>query len=306
MPMLTTLRMRLPVWPFQSPLRTRCGEGGHPVEHRVDLGHHVLAVDDDRRALRRAQRHVQHRAVLGDVDPLAAEHGVDARRAARTRSASCTSSAQRLVGDAVLRVVEVDAGRLEREPLAARGIVGEQLAQVASRERGVVRGERLPRGPGRKRRRRGRHGYPSDRVRRCVAGRRLAGGVAARRRVRPQAEAAGEGVGVVAAGGSLRRQLLRLHRVAAAEHDVRRAAARRRAARPRRPRSGAICFLPSRFERAHADVVLERRLAVGQVGELHRHQRCRRRSAPSRGRCRGPGTASCRPGSCPAPASRRR
>ena len=55
------------------------GEVGHPVEHRVDVGHDVLAVDDDRRASRRAQRDVQHGAVLGDVDLLAAEHRVDAR-----------------------------------------------------------------------------------------------------------------------------------------------------------------------------------------------------------------------------------
>ena len=45
MPMLTTLRMRLPVWPFQSPLRTRRAKLGHPVEHRVHLRHDVLAVD---------------------------------------------------------------------------------------------------------------------------------------------------------------------------------------------------------------------------------------------------------------------
>ena len=83
MPMLMTLRMRLPVWPFQAPLRTRSAKSRHLVEHRVDLGHDVLAVDDDRRVARRAQRDVQHRAVLGDVDLLAAEHGVDALAQAR-------------------------------------------------------------------------------------------------------------------------------------------------------------------------------------------------------------------------------
>ena len=55
------------------------GEVGHLVEHGVHLRHDVLAVDDDRRALRRAQRHVQHGPILGDVDLLAAEHGVDPR-----------------------------------------------------------------------------------------------------------------------------------------------------------------------------------------------------------------------------------
>ena len=37
MPMLTTLRIGLPVWPFHSPERTRSAEGAHPVEHLVDL-----------------------------------------------------------------------------------------------------------------------------------------------------------------------------------------------------------------------------------------------------------------------------
>ena len=54
------------------------GEVGHLVEHRVNLGHDVLAVDYDRRAARRAQRDVQHGAVFGDVDLVAAEHRVDA------------------------------------------------------------------------------------------------------------------------------------------------------------------------------------------------------------------------------------
>ena len=62
MPMLTTLRMRLPVWPFHAPLADAVGEVGHPVEHGVDLGHDVLAVDDDRRAPRaRAARRAARR-----------------------------------------------------------------------------------------------------------------------------------------------------------------------------------------------------------------------------------------------------
>ena len=54
------------------------GEGRHRVEHGVDVGHDVLAVDHDRRAARGAQGDVQHGPVLGDVDLVAAEHGVDA------------------------------------------------------------------------------------------------------------------------------------------------------------------------------------------------------------------------------------
>ena len=45
-------------------------------------------------------------------------------------SASCTSSRSVSSVIAVLGVVEVEAGGLDRQPLAALGIVGEQLAQV--------------------------------------------------------------------------------------------------------------------------------------------------------------------------------
>ena len=78
MPMLTTLRTRLPVWPVHAPRADPLGEVGHLVEHRVHLGHDVHAVDLDHRALGRPQRDVEHGAVLGDVDLLAAEHRVDA------------------------------------------------------------------------------------------------------------------------------------------------------------------------------------------------------------------------------------
>ena len=41
------------------------GERGHPIEHLVNLRHDVVAIDDDRLAARRAQRHMQHRALFG-------------------------------------------------------------------------------------------------------------------------------------------------------------------------------------------------------------------------------------------------
>ena len=59
------------------------GKGGHLVEHGVYLRHDVLAIENDLFALRCAQRHVQDGAILGDVDPLAAEHGVAPRGQAR-------------------------------------------------------------------------------------------------------------------------------------------------------------------------------------------------------------------------------
>ena len=143
MPMLMTLRMRLPVWPFQSPLRTRSGEVGHLVEHGVDLGHDVLAIDDDGCSSRRAQRHVQDGAVLGDVDLLAAEHGVDPRAQAGFLR-QLQEQLEGFVGDAILRVVEEDAHRLGRHPLAAPWVIREELPQMQSPDLLVVGLERLP------------------------------------------------------------------------------------------------------------------------------------------------------------------
>ena len=129
MPMLTTLRIGFPVKPVQTPLRTRVGEVGHAVEHRVDAGHDVLAVHQDARPPGRAQGHVEHRALLGHVDLLAREHGVDARPQAG-RLGQREQEPQGLVGDAVLRVVEVEGDRLEREPLAPLRVLREERPQM--------------------------------------------------------------------------------------------------------------------------------------------------------------------------------
>ena len=110
MPMLMTFLIRLPVCPFQAPLADLVGEAGHPVEHGVDLGHDVFAVDDDRLALRGAQGHVQDGAIFGDVDLLAAKHGVDPRSQARFLG-QLNEQLQRLVRDAVLGVVQEEARR---------------------------------------------------------------------------------------------------------------------------------------------------------------------------------------------------
>ena len=76
MPMLTTFLIGRPGRPLPLAGADGVGEGAHPVEHLVHLGDDVDPVDDERAAARHPQRHVQHRAVLGDVDPLAGEHRV--------------------------------------------------------------------------------------------------------------------------------------------------------------------------------------------------------------------------------------
>ena len=49
-------------------------ELAHPVEHHVHLLDHVDPVDKERAIARHSQRHVKDRALLGHVDPIAAEH----------------------------------------------------------------------------------------------------------------------------------------------------------------------------------------------------------------------------------------
>ena len=110
----------------------------------MDLGDDVDAVDDERRALGHPQRDVQHGPVLGDIDLVAAEHGV-AMALEIALASEVDEQAHRLVGDPVLRVVEVQPGRLGGHPLTAFGIVGEQLAEVHVADLGVVARQRRPR-----------------------------------------------------------------------------------------------------------------------------------------------------------------
>jgi len=103
-------------------------EGRHPVEHLVHAGHHVRPVEDDRLGPRGPQRHVQHRAILGGVDPRAREHRVDpVAEPARLREPH--EQRQRAVGEPLLGVVREQAAGLEGEPLGAVVVRREEFPQ---------------------------------------------------------------------------------------------------------------------------------------------------------------------------------
>ena len=99
------------------------GEGGHLVEHRVDAGNDILAIDKDGFSFGRAQGDVQHGALLGDVDLVPAKHGVDALPQAGLLG-KLEQKLAGFLGDAVLGVVEEKAGRLDGKAGCALGIVG--------------------------------------------------------------------------------------------------------------------------------------------------------------------------------------
>jgi hypothetical protein len=100
---------------------------GHLVEHGVNLRHDVLAVDDDGCAFWRTQRHVQDGAVFRDVDFLASKHRVDPP-AQSGLFGEVDKQLERLVVDAIFRVIQIDAGSLRGHPLAARRVVREQAS----------------------------------------------------------------------------------------------------------------------------------------------------------------------------------
>src|SRR5262249_24645764 len=119
------------------------GKAGHLVEHAVDLWHDVLAVNDDDSPSRRAEGHVQNRAVFCDIDLLAAEHGID----------PCTQTGffrqfqkelEGFVGEAILRIIQVETCRLSRHALSACRIICEELAQMQAAHLLVVCLEGLP------------------------------------------------------------------------------------------------------------------------------------------------------------------
>ena len=89
----------------------------------VDVGHDILAVHGDDGVAGRAQSDMKHGPLLGDVDLLALEHRVDALAQAGLVG-ELQQEAQRLVGDTVLRVIEVKAGSKGGQPFAALGIIG--------------------------------------------------------------------------------------------------------------------------------------------------------------------------------------
>ena len=103
-------------------------------------------VAERRRAARRAQRGMEHRAPLGRVDRRAGEHRVALRLdAAFARQVG--EEAQRRRVDEVLRQVGEDLGRVERQRVEPARIARERLAQVeVAAVRLEVAGERGPGG----------------------------------------------------------------------------------------------------------------------------------------------------------------
>ena len=82
--------------------------------------------------------------ILRDVDLLPAEHGLNALTQAALLG-KIDEEADRLVGDAILRVVEVKAGAFGGQALAPVGIIGEERPQMHIADLPVMLLQGLPR-----------------------------------------------------------------------------------------------------------------------------------------------------------------
>ena len=128
--------------PDVTPVAERVRERRHLLQHPVHVRDDIDAVDDETRPRRHAQRDVQHGAVLGDVDVLAAEHGVDPRPQPAGLG-EVEQQFQRLRVDPVLGVVEIPTRGLDVHPVAER-LGREQFAHGAPTHRLGVLPQRVP------------------------------------------------------------------------------------------------------------------------------------------------------------------
>ena len=109
----------------------------------MDLGHHILTINGHGCASRRTQCDVQDGPVFREVDFFAPEHGVDPRAQAGFLR-QLQEELEGFVGNAILRVVEVDPDSLGRHPLAASEIVREELPEVQVPDFPIVGIEAIP------------------------------------------------------------------------------------------------------------------------------------------------------------------
>ena len=118
------------------------GKRPHVVEHGVNFRHDIHAINKDRLVARRAQRDVQHRAILRDVDLFTGEHRIPTRRES-ARFGQVHQQPYGLVRDAILRVIEIDSQVFNRHRRAALRVFGEQVTQVSAFDLLIMRCERL-------------------------------------------------------------------------------------------------------------------------------------------------------------------
>jgi hypothetical protein len=95
----------------------------------MDFRHYILSINDNGFISRRTQGNVQDCALLGDVDFLPVEHGIDSCPQARLFR-QLKEQLERLIVDSVLGVIQVKTNGLDRQTLTALRVVRKKLPQM--------------------------------------------------------------------------------------------------------------------------------------------------------------------------------
>ena len=115
----------------------------HLGEHRLDLRHHILAIDLHRAAGAVTQGDMQHRTIFGEIDVLTGEHlfppSLDIRLTRQIEQ-----QGQGLLRHPVLGVVQQQIILAHRKLGETGRIAGEQLTQGLGRDFGMVALQRAP------------------------------------------------------------------------------------------------------------------------------------------------------------------
>ncbi len=111
----------------------------------MDVADDVAAVHEQRPLPRHPQGDVQDRTILGDVDPLAGEHRPGSLGHAGF-AGELHQQGERLVGEAILRVVEPQPLGFGDQALTPVRVGGEEVAQMRLADLGVMTLQLSPRG----------------------------------------------------------------------------------------------------------------------------------------------------------------
>ncbi len=117
----------------------------HPFEHHGDFALDIHPLHHQLWARRRAQRHMQNRAPLGEIDALAAAHGI-AHRFQIGLARQLHQMTHRFGGNAILRVVEQQVAAAQGQVIEAMGVLAECRAHVKPTHGFEVLFEDLPGG----------------------------------------------------------------------------------------------------------------------------------------------------------------
>ena len=144
MPMLITLRMRLPVWPVHAPARTRFAKSA--IRSRTAWTSGTTFAPSTTIEAFSAARNATCRTARFSVTLIfsPAEHRVDPRMELAFLG-ELDQEREGLVGDSVLRVVEIHARRFDRHPPATFRIGGEERTQMKVAHFRQMGPKRLPR-----------------------------------------------------------------------------------------------------------------------------------------------------------------